>query len=64
MAPVAIIFALLNNEGAAAELGLIRPAGVLATVICLITDGVADRLGRRVVMLGSGFTKTGLYLTP
>jgi hypothetical protein len=43
---VAIVFAILNNGGTAAELGLIRPAGVLATVICLIAiDSAADRPG-------------------
>ncbi len=60
MAPVAVAFAVLNNGGTATDLGFVISGSVLMTVICLPLGGVvADRFGRRAVMLGSDTVRSG-----
>ena len=60
MAPVAVAFAVLNNGGTATDLGFVISVSVLMTVICLPLGGVvADRFGRRAVMLGSDTVRSG-----
>jgi MFS family permease len=55
MAPVAISFAVLAlPHGSASEVGIVLTAGAVPLVLFLLVGGViADRLGRRVVMLGA-----------
>jgi predicted MFS family arabinose efflux permease len=53
MSQVALTFAVLGSGGDAASLGYVFAASVLPLVICMLGGGVlADRLGRRRVMLG------------
>lgn len=67
MAPVAVVFAILDNGGSVSDLGFVLAAGVLATVACLLAGGVvADRFGRRAVMLWSDslrFCAQGAFAT-
>jgi MFS family permease len=54
MASVAVAFAVLGNGGGSAALGYVFAAGVVPQVVLMITGGVlADRIGRRPVMLGA-----------
>jgi MFS family permease len=54
MAPIAITFAVLGRGGTPAQLGYVMAAGVVPQVFFMIGGGVlADRLGRRKVMLGT-----------
>ena len=54
MAQVALTFAVLGSGGSAADLGYVFAASVVPEVIFMLGGGVlADRLGRRRVMLGS-----------
>src|ERR1019366_8515939 len=64
MAPVAITFAVLQH-GTASDVGYVAAAGLTPVVIFLLVGGVlADRMSRRVVMLGSdalrALAETGL----
>ena len=54
MSAVAVIFAVLGNGGSAADVGYVIAARILPQVALVLGGGVlADRLGRRPVMLGS-----------
>jgi MFS family permease len=54
MSAVAVTFAVLGNGGSAADVGLVIAAQILPQVILVLGGGVlADRLGRRPVMLVS-----------
>ena len=54
MSAVAVIFAVLDNGGSAADVGYVIAARILPQVALVLGGGVlADRLGRRPVMLGS-----------
>src|ERR1700685_2943512 len=53
MAPVGITFAILEH-GNASDVGYVAAAGLVPVVLfLLIGGGLADRIMRRVVMLGS-----------
>ena len=59
MAGVALAFAVLDSGGDATDLGLVFAAGVLVQIALMIGGGVlADRLGRRRVMLGADVFRT------
>ena len=54
MSSIALVFAVLGNGGTATELGYVLAAGVIPQVLFMLGGGVvADRLGRRKVMLGA-----------
>jgi MFS family permease len=54
MSAVAVTFAVLGNGGSATDLGYVIAARILPQVVLVLGGGVlADRLGRRPVMLGS-----------
>jgi MFS family permease len=54
MSSVALAFAVLGSGGNAADLGYVFAAGVVPQVILMLSGGVvADRVGRRPVMLGA-----------
>jgi MFS family permease len=54
MSKVAIAFAVLDGGGTATDLGLVFAAGVVPQVLSMLAGGVlADRLGRRPVMLNA-----------
>jgi Transmembrane secretion effector len=54
MSYIAVAFALLDNGASAAELGYVATARIVPQVIFILGGGVlADRLGRRPVMLGA-----------
>ena len=54
MSAVAVTFAVLDNGGSAADVGCVIAAQILPQVVLVLSGGVlADRLGRRPVMLGS-----------
>ena len=54
MVPVAVTFAVLNNGGTAADVGYVLAAETVPLVVFLLVGGViADRLPRRVVMIGA-----------
>jgi MFS family permease len=54
MSSVALAFAVLGSGGNAADLGYVFAAGVVPQVILMLGGGVvADRVGRRPVMLGA-----------
>ncbi|WP_411102083.1 MFS transporter [Streptomyces sp. cmx-4-9] len=54
MERVAVAFAVLAAGGSTSDLGLVIAAGVTVNVLCLLAGGVvADRFGRRTVMLVS-----------
>jgi MFS family permease len=60
MASVAVTFAVLGNGGSAADLGYVFAAGVIPQVLFMLGGGVlADRLGRRKVMLGADAARLG-----
>ena len=54
MSSLAVSFAVLDNGGTASDLGLVLAAGIVPQVLFMLGGGViADRLGRRPVMLGA-----------
>ena len=54
MAPIALTFAVLGRGATPTQLGYVMAAGVVPQVLFMIGGGVlADRLGRRKVMLGT-----------
>jgi hypothetical protein len=54
MSAVAVTFAVLGNGGSATDVGYVIAARILPQVVLVLGGGVlADRLGRRPVMLGS-----------
>jgi len=54
LAPIAVAFAVLELGGSATQVGLAFAAWTLAQISTLLIGGVvADRLPRRVVMIGS-----------
>lgn len=54
MSPVAIAFAVLDHGGSATDLGFVLAAGVTPQLAFMVVGGViADRLGRRPVMLAA-----------
>jgi MFS family permease len=58
MSRIALTFAVLDSGGSAAELGLVFAASVFPQVLVMVGAGVlADRLGRRRVMLGTDATR-------
>lgn len=54
MSGVALVFAVLGSGGTAADLGYVEAARIVPQVVFVLGAGVlADRLGRRPVMLGA-----------
>jgi MFS family permease len=54
MSSLAVSFAVLDNGGTAGDLGVVLAAGIVPQVLFMLGGGViADRLGRRPVMLGA-----------
>ncbi len=61
---VAMVFAVLEVGGSAAELGLVLACGAVTEVIMLLVGGVwSDRLPRRTVMLTVDLVRCGLAAT-
>ena len=59
MTSVALAFAVLESGGDASDLGLVMAAGIAVEVVLVLVGGVlADRLGRRRVMLGADLLRT------
>jgi MFS family permease len=59
MAGIALAFAVLDSGGDATDLGLVLAAGIVVQVVLMVGGGVlADRLGRRRVMLGADVLRT------
>jgi MFS family permease len=59
MASIALVFAVLNNGGTAADLGYVLAAGIIPQVVLMVGGGaIADRLGRRWVMLSADVLRT------
>jgi MFS family permease len=59
MASIAVVFAVLDSGGSAADLGYVLAAGIVPQVVLMIGGGViADRLGRRWVMLSADVLRT------
>lgn len=64
MSPIAINFALLDRGVSPAALGTVLAAGVVPQVLFMISGGVlADRLGRRPVMLVTDVGRTAVMAT-
>jgi MFS family permease len=64
MSPIAINFALLDRGVTPAGLGIVLAAGVVPQVLLMIGAGVlADRLGRRPVMLGADIVRLAVMAT-
>lgn len=67
MERIAVAFAVLETGGSASDLGLVIASGVVVNVVCLLAGGVvADRFGRRGVMLVSDslrFVAEGTFAT-
>ncbi len=60
MSSLAVSFAVLDNGGTARDLGLVLAAGIVPQVLFMLGGGViADRLGRRPVMLGADVVRCG-----
>ncbi len=60
MSSLAVSFAVLDNGGTASDLGLVLAAGIVPQVLFMLGGGViADRLGRRPVMLGADLVRCG-----
>lgn len=56
--PVALAFAVLDLTGSATDLGIVLAARTLALVAALLAGGVvADRVGRRRVMIGADLVR-------
>ena len=54
MSALAVSFAVLDGGGTASDLGLVLAAGIVPQVLFMLGGGVlADRVGRRPVMLGA-----------
>ena len=54
MSALAVSFAVLDGGGTASDLGLVLAAGIIPQVLFMLGGGVlADRVGRRPVMLGA-----------
>ncbi len=54
MSSLAVSFAVLDDGGTASDLGVVLAAGIVPQVLFMLGGGViADRLGRRPVMLGA-----------
>src|SRR4029078_10675170 len=65
MAGVAVAFAVLSNGGNAASLGSVFAAGVIPQILLMISGGVlADRIGRRPVMLGADLLRFAGHAPP
>lgn len=59
MTSVALAFAVLDSGGDASQLGLVLAAGIVVQVGLMLAGGVlADRLGRRRVMLSADLLRT------
>jgi MFS family permease len=59
MASLALVFAVLDSGGDAADLGYVLAAGIVPEVVFMIGGGViADRFGRRQVMLAADLLRT------
>ena len=55
---LAVSFAVLDDGGTASDLGVVLAAGIVPQVLFMLGGGVlADRLGRRPVMLGADATR-------
>jgi hypothetical protein len=64
MAVVALTFAVLGDGGSSADLGFVFAAEVVPQVLVMIGGGVlADRVGRRVVMLTTDSTRLVVQAT-
>ncbi len=64
MSAIALTFAVLDNGGDAADLGFVFAASVVPQVLVMIGGGVvADRLGRRPVMLVTDATRVAVQGT-
>jgi Major Facilitator Superfamily len=60
MSSVAIAWAVLDSGGTATSLGYVFAAGVVAQVLLMpVAGAIADRLGRRRVMLGADVLRCG-----
>ena len=60
MSSLAVSFAVLGNGGTASDLGVVLAAGIVPQVLFMLAGGViADRLGRRPVMLGADAARCG-----
>jgi MFS family permease len=58
MSAIALTFAVLGDGGDAADLGFVFAANVVPQVLVMVAGGVlADRVGRRVVMLSTDTTR-------
>lgn len=58
MSALAVSFAVLDGGGTASDLGLVLAAGIVPQVLFVLGGGViADRLGRRPVMLGADIAR-------
>lgn len=58
--PVALAFAILDLTGSATDLGIVLAARVLALVSSLLIGGVvADRVGRKAVMIAADLVRLG-----
>ncbi len=59
MASIALAFAVLDVGGSAADLGYVFASGIVPQVALMLGGGVlADRLGRRRIMLGADVLRT------
>ena len=64
MSSVALAFAVLDGGGTATDLGYVFAAGVVPQVVFMLGGGViADRLGRRPVMLTADAVRFGVQAT-
>ena len=63
MSALAVSFAVLDTGGTASDLGVVLAAGIVPQVLFMLGGGViADRLGRRPVMLGADAARCGAAL--
>src|SRR3954463_12689969 len=64
LVPIALAFAVLDLTGSATDVGLVFAARTLAQISTLLVGGVvADRLPRRLVMIGSDAASLAVQLT-
>lgn len=60
MSALAVSFAVLDTGGTVSDLGVVLAAGIVPQVLFMLGGGViADRLGRRPVMLGADAARCG-----
>ncbi len=60
MSSLAVSFAVLDDGGTTGDLGVVLAAGIVPQVLFMLGGGViADRLGRRPVMLGADAARCG-----